>query len=92
MTTSPTRSTVRLAEKEATEELKPAMIRRAIDAITEMTGCRRKQAREQVRAFTAGGRTVTELDAWLQLTFRIDPTGVTAVRNVHRERPGGDVA
>lgn len=57
-----------------------------------VTGCRRQQAREQVRAFAAGGRTVTELDAWLQSTFRIDPTGVTAVRNVARAGGASDAA
>ena len=32
------------------------------------------------------GDSMDELEAWLRTTYRIDPTGITAVRNVARER------
>lgn len=32
------------------------------------------------------GETREEIEEWLRATFRIDPTGVTATRNVVRER------
>lgn len=39
-------------------------------------------ARAVVRERIAVGETPDEIEAYLRTTFRIDPTGVTAVRNV----------
>ncbi len=56
-------------------------MRRTVDGIVTVTGCRRSQAREQVAAWLAGGRPLDDLEAYLRATFKTDPTGVTAVRN-----------
>lgn len=81
------RSPARPADKGAnTEAIDAAILRRAIDGVTAVTGCRRKAARERVRSWISGGMSRTDLEAWLWQNFRLDPTGVTAVRNVSRER------
>lgn len=79
-----TGNTARLADQGTSTRLDPAHVRRTVDAITKLTGCRRQEARERINAWTAGGRALDDLDAYLRATFRIDPTGVTAVRNVDK--------
>lgn len=65
------------------------MRRRAINAIGLLNRVSFAQAR-QVYADTVlpilCDMPRPEADAYLQTTYRIDPTGVTAVRNVTRER------
>lgn len=85
-------NTARPAEKGTdTQKLDPALVRRTIDGIVSVTGCRRKEARERVAAWHAGGKPLADLEAYLRATYRLDPTGVTAVRNVASKR-GGRVA
>lgn len=66
------------------QELDPALMRRTVGAVVTVTGCRRSEARERIAAWMAGGRPLGDLEAWLRTNYRIDPTGVTAVRNVSR--------
>lgn len=47
-----------------------------------------REAREVVNDHVRSGETPDEIEAYLRTTFRSDPTGVTAVRNVARERAG----
>lgn len=79
-------TTVRLTEKKAHSEIGPALFRRTVDALAHVSGASVKTARQQVRAWVAGGAASSDLEAWLRQNFRVDPTGVTAVRNVSRER------
>lgn len=80
-------NTDRPADKGAThQQLDPAAVRRSIDALVEITGCRRKEARERVRSWASGGTPSDDLEAWLRADFQRDPVGVTAVRNVDREQ------
>lgn len=65
------------------------MRRRAIHAIGVMNRVPFAQAR-QIYADTVlpvlHDMPQAEVDAYLRATFRVDPTGTTAVRNVTRER------
>lgn len=77
-------NTVRLTGKKAHGEPERAMIRRTTSALAQMTGSSIKTARQQVYAWLAGGAIDSDIDAWLRQNFRMDPTGVTAVRNAYR--------
>ena len=77
---------VRPADKGADTGIDAALVRIATDRIAAATGARRKDARSWVHRWVGVATTRAELDAWLRATFRIDPTGVIAVRNVTRER------
>ncbi len=44
-----------------------------------------REARQVVQEHVRRCETVEELEAYLRFTFSMDPTGVTAVRNVTRE-------
>lgn len=89
-------TTARPANKGAnTEGPDPALMRRTVDAVVTVTGCRRKEARQRINAWRAGGEAMSDLDAYLRATFHADPTGVTVVREVMRGRTslgrrGGD--
>lgn len=83
-----TSTTARPAEKGATDRQDPALIRRCVDAVVALTGTRRKAARQQVTSWLAGGMAASDIEAWLRANYRLDPTGVTAVRNVDRDRGG----
>jgi hypothetical protein len=91
VTTSPgnawlTSSTARPAEKGAsTERPDPALVRRTVDALVSLSGCRRKAAREYVAAWIGASRDLSDLER--NLLGYSDPTGETAVRNV--DRSGG---
>lgn len=79
-------STVRPADKGAsTERRDPALIRRTVDALVSLSGCRRKAAREYVTAWIDAGRDLSDLER--NLLGYADPTGETAARNV--DRSGG---
>lgn len=43
-------------------------------------------ARAIVNAHVRQGETPDEIEAYLRATYRTDPTGVVAVRNVYRQR------
>jgi hypothetical protein len=83
-TARPTRNTARPADKGASKGIDHAQVRRTVDALVTVTGCRRKQARERIAAWLSDGRAIDDLEAYLRATYRIDPTGVDAVRNVAR--------
>lgn len=55
--------------------------RRVISSLVSI-GMLPATARAMVRERTALGETPDEVEAYLRTTFRLDPTGVTAVRNV----------
>lgn len=59
--------------------------RRVVTALVSI-GVRPAIARAAVRERIALGETPDEVEAYLRATFRSDPTGTTAVRNVSRER------
>lgn len=59
--------------------------RRVVAALVSI-GVDPSTARAAVRACSAGGETPDEVEAYLRATFRVDPTGVSAVRNVTRAR------
>ncbi len=85
-------TTARPAEKGTSgERLDPAVVSRSVDALVTLAAVdgrqlRRKEARAAVVGWTAGEPTPSELDAYLRVMFKVDPTGVTAARNVDRER------
>jgi hypothetical protein len=62
--------------------------RRLVSALVELSGgaLRRSDARAVISERLGLGDTPDEIEAYLRSTFRADPTGVTAVRNVARER------
>lgn len=62
--------------------------RRLVSALVALSGntLRRSDARAIVNQRLGLGETPDEVEAYLRTTFRIDPTGVTAVRNVDRAR------
>lgn len=68
----------------ADNRVSKAMRHRLAAALSTATGISFSSARSLI-AQRAGDST-DELEAWLQGTFRLDPTGVTAVRNVMRSR------
>lgn len=77
---------VRPAVKGASPQgIDPARMRRAVDSLVAVSGCRRKEARQRIAAWSSGGRSIDDIEAWLSATFRRDPTGVTAVRRAHAE-------
>ena len=80
---------VRPADKGASKGQDHAIVRRTVDALVTVAGCRRKDARERIKGFLDGGAPITELEAYLRQTYRLDPTGVDAVRNVMAG--GGDL-
>ena len=59
-----------------------AMRHRLAGALASTTGMPFATARRMIAQHT--GDSVDELEAWLCSTYRLDPTGVTAVRNVAR--------
>lgn len=52
-------------------------------ALSSATGMPFRSARALIAQ--RAGDSVDDLEAWLRTTYRIDPTGVTAVRNVSKE-------
>lgn len=58
------------------------MRHRLAGALVTATGMSFSEARRIIAQ--RAGSSVDELEAWLRTTFRLDPTGVTAVRNVMR--------
>src|SRR5699024_8217611 len=74
---------VRSAEREPdTQSPDPAVLRRTVDAITTVSGCRRKEAREKIRSWLAGGAAIDDIEAYLRQSYRIDPVGVGVARRV----------
>jgi hypothetical protein len=59
-----------------------AMRHRLAGALSTATGMSFSSARTLIAQ--RAGDSVDELEAWLRTTYRLDPTGVTAVRNVAR--------
>lgn len=59
---------------------------RLAHALTEVAGIRFATARAVIAERVALGETPDEIEAYLRSTYRLDPTGVTAARNVDRER------
>lgn len=59
---------------------------RLVSALVAVTGMRRREAWAVLDQREARGETPDEIEAYLRATYRIDPTGVTAARNVDRER------
>ena len=53
-------------------------------ALASVSGLRFSEARAVIAQRVAVGETPDEIEAYLRTTFRMDPTGVTAVRNVTR--------
>lgn len=79
----------RPASKRTETGIDPAVERRTVSALVELsasvgTPMRRTEARAIVRSRLAGGQTLAEIEAYLRATYRLDPVGVTAVRNVMR--------
>lgn len=58
------------------------MRHRLTAALATATGMQFSAARALIAQ--RAGDSVDELEAWLRSTYRLDPTGVTAVRNVAR--------
>lgn len=54
-------------------------------ALAAVSGIRFATARAVIAERAALGETPDQIEAYLRTTFRIDPTGVTAVRNVMKE-------
>lgn len=77
-----TSNTVRPAEKGERNGIR----RRLVSALVTTCHLRPAVARAVVDERIALGETPDEIEAYLRATFRIDPTGVTAVRNVERGR------
>lgn len=73
-------STVRPAEKGERSGVR----RRLVSALVTTCHLRPAVARRVVDERIALGGTPDEIEAYLRSTFRMDPTGVTAVRNVTR--------
>ena len=61
-----------------------AMRHRLAASLASVTGMPFRTARALIAQRAAD--PLEEIEAWLRTTFRIDPTGVVAVRNVARER------
>lgn len=55
-------------------------------ALASLSGIPFSEARSVIASRLADGETPSELEAYLRDTYRVDPTGVTAVRHVARER------
>lgn len=60
------------------------MRRRLTTALSTATGMSFASARAVIAQ--RAGDSADELEAWLRSSYRLDPTGVTAVRNVMRGR------
>lgn len=73
-------NTVRPAEKGERNGVR----RRLVSALVTTCHLRPAVARRVVDERIALGETLDEIEAYLCSTFRMDPTGVTAVRNVSR--------
>lgn len=87
-------STARPADKGASQGIGPASERRTISALVALsasvgTPLRRSEARQIVHSRLSAGQTLAELEAYMRATFRQDPVGVTAARNVDRANPSG---
>lgn len=87
--TPATSTTARPADKGANQADQAAR-RRAVDGVVTVTGCRRKEARQRVDAWVSGGNLLDDLDAYLRATYRADPVGVTAARNVGDRKGAAD--
>lgn len=74
-------TTARPADKRTTTAAKS----RVVSALVAVSGMRRREAWAVVDQRIALGETPDEVEAYLRATFRMDPTGVTAARNVDRE-------
>ncbi len=61
-----------------------AMRHRLAAALSSSTGMSFASARAVIAQ--RAGDSLDDLEAWLHATYRVDPTGVTAVRRVTRER------
>lgn len=61
-----------------------AMRHRLAGALSSATGMPFAAARSLIAQ--RAGDSVDELEAYLRVTYRLDPTGVTAVRNVMKGR------
>lgn len=61
-----------------------SMRHRLAGALAETTGMSFAAARSVIA--DRAGDSVDELEAWLRATYRMDPTGVTAVRRADRGR------
>lgn len=88
--TPATSTTARPADKGANTGVEAAVRRRVIDGIVAVLGCRRQEARERIAAWEAGGIALDDLEAYLRATYRRDPIGVTAVRNVGNRKGAAD--
>ena len=64
----------------------PDIVRRLIASTATITGRRRSDVRALLRERVGLGETPDQIEAYLRATFHSDPTGVTAVRHVNRER------
>lgn len=60
-----------------------AMRHRLAAALSSATGMSFRSARAAIAQ--RAGDSADELEAWLRANYSIDPTGVTAVRNVFKE-------
>ena len=68
------RSTARPADKGTdTQTVNPAVIRRTVDGLVAVSGCRRKEARQRISAWLAGGDSLDDLEAWLRANYRMTP-------------------
>lgn len=61
---------------------------RLASALATLTGMRFAAARAVITERVGMGETPNEIEAYLRTTYRSDPTGVTAVRNVDRQSGG----
>lgn len=61
-------------------------------ALASVTGLRFSDARAVISERVACGETRDEVEAYLRVTFRMDPTGVTAVRNASRSGGAADAS
>lgn len=80
-------NTVHLTEKKVPEPVDRALIRKATNALAEVSGMQTKSARRIVVAHVSGALPVSAdgWAVWLKNWFGIpDPTGETAVRNLDR--------
>lgn len=73
----------RWVTKEQRKRLALALVKVTYAAGESMT---HSEARAIVNDHVRRGETPDEIEAYLRTTYRIDPTGVTAVRNVERSR------
>lgn len=82
VTRTPSTTAGHTAEGGKEAEVHPALIRKTTKALSAVAGVPWTSAQQQVKAWIAGGAASSDLEAWLRQNYLIDPTGVTAVRNV----------